>query len=57
METGLTAKVKQSVLGGLKAETDAIAKGRTDMQTEDTAALAGERKIAETEAELDKIAY
>lgn len=54
---GLTSKVKTSVLDALKKETEAIGKGRTDMQTEDTSALGLQQKIAATEIELEKLAY
>jgi hypothetical protein len=57
VEAGLTAAVKEQVIKGLKKETDAIAKGRTDMQTEDNAASSFQKKIAETEAELNALGY
>jgi hypothetical protein len=57
VEVGLTLATKQQVIGELKKETDSIAKGRSDMQTEDNSALAWQRKIAETEADLNKLGY
>ncbi len=57
VEAGLTVAVKARVMEGLKRETDAIAKGRTDMLTEDNAASAFTRKIAETEAQLNALGY
>ncbi len=57
VEAGLTAKVKRAVLDGLTPETDAITKWRTEMQTEENAALALQRKIADAESELAKVDY
>jgi hypothetical protein len=57
VEAGLTKAVKDTVVAGLKRETDSISKERQQMQQEDTAALNFQRKIAETEAELNRIGY
>jgi hypothetical protein len=57
VEAGLTKGVKDNVVHGLKKETDSIAKERSQMQQEDTAALGFQRKIADTEADLNRIGY
>ena len=57
VEAGLTKAVKDTVVAGLKKETDSIAKERSQMQQEDSTALNFQRKIAETEAELNRIGY
>ncbi|MSP63133.1 MAG: hypothetical protein EXR72_22900 [Myxococcales bacterium] len=57
VEAGLSTATKEAVLRTLKGETDAIVKGRTDMQSEDNSALGLQQKISGTEAELDHLAY
>ena len=57
VEAGLSTATKQSVLASLKKETDAIVKGRADMQQEDTVEIGLQRKIAEAEAELNRLGY